>query len=235
MKKTKALISLMLTLLISLCFTACDGSSSGSMAEESKAISEAVSSATSEEDSTVSQPEYNKKAGFILDLKAVPSETEAGIVNAVITLTNLKCDLSAIQFELTYSSNTVEAVYTTNDEMIKTMTVVPMYETTQGVSLSRFEQICVLNKSTSTYRCMYVDLLSYPGAKEGQTFTGMKNDGEMVITIPFKVNADASAGNNVVFELLDGTVKGTESVVLESVVGDGGSATYTLVEKDIVK
>jgi hypothetical protein len=241
MKKTKVLISAILSLVISLCLVSCSGDKTETSSQESQA-SETVSTntestASTDENTTSEESDYviDENADFVLKLEAIPSETEPGIINAVFTLTNIKEELSAIQFEFTYSSNTVEAVYTNNDEMEKTMTVVPMYETTLGGPAPRFEQICFFDKSKSYYRCMYVDLLSYPAATDGQTFTGMTKDGEMVITIPFKVNADASVGNVVKFDFVKDSISGTKTQGLIDAKGDGASVSYTLAEKDIVK
>lgn len=240
MKKTKTLITLLLSVMICLSLVSCSNEESGSMADasQSSSTSEASQSEHSTPDSTdtsTNEHEHDANADFVLHVTAEPSKTEAGVINAIITLSHIKEEISAIQFDLTYTSNTVEGIYTTNDEMAKTMTTVPMYEMTTGVSAPRFEQICVYKKDSSIYRCMYVDLLSYPSAKEGQTFTGMKNDGEMVITIPFKINSNASAGNIVKFDFISGSVKGTKTENLVGAVGEGTSFVYTITENDLAK
>ncbi len=240
MKKTKKALLILISLVLCLSIASCSDENGGTMSETTSSTDSVVSTdasnvSNSEESNASDEHNHNKNADFVLHLEAIPSETEPGIINAVITLSHIKQETSAIQFDLSFTSNTVEGVYTTNDEMAKTMTVVPMYKTTAGTTASRYEQICVLNKASSYYRCMYVDLISYPSAEEGQTFTGMKDDGEMVITIPFKVNSDASVGSVVKFEFLKDSITGTKTEGLTSITGDGTSATYTLSEKDIVK
>lgn len=239
MKKTKTLIALLLSVMICLSLVSCTKDSEGSMADTSKnsesTQSASESASSTEENTSKNDHDHDANADFVLHVTAEPSKTEAGVINAIITLSHVKEEISAIQFDLTYTSNTVEGIYTTNDEMAQTMTTVPMYEMTTGVSAPRFEQICVYKKDSSIYRCMYVDLLSYPSAKEGQTFTGMKNDGEMVITIPFKINSNASAGNVVKFDFVSGSVKGTKTENLVGAVGDGTSFVYTITDSDIAK
>ncbi len=247
MKNSKSIISVLFCLIISLCFVSCTGETSGTMSENttssvstetsadnsSNTTSETVSEVTSEEEASDSH-NHDANTSFVLNLEAVPSETEPGIINAVITLSHVHTEIVGVQFKLTYTSNTVEGVYTTNEDMVKTMTVVPTYETTFGVPAPRYEQICRYNKASSLYECMYVDMLSYPSSVAGQKFSGLKNDGELVITIPFKVNSDASVGNVVAFDFVKGSISGT-SAAFEGVGGDGNSASYTLTEKDIVK
>ena len=239
MKKTNTLITLLLSVMICLSLVSCSNEESGSMADASKnsesTQSASESASSTEENTSKNEHEHDANADFVLHVTAEPSKTEAGVINAIITLSHIKEEISAIQFDLTYTSNTVEGIYTTNDEMAQTMTTVPMYEMTTGVSAPRFEQICVYKKDSSIYRCMYVDLLSYPSAKEGQTFTGMKNDGEMVITIPFKINSNASAGNIVKFDFISGSVKGTKTENLVGAVGEGTSFVYTITENDLAK
>ncbi len=237
MKKTKIILSLILSLIIFFSFASCSDDTSGSMAEMSNGSNNSQNEISSASSSSpdIDKPDIDKNADFVLLLSAVPSETEAGVINAVITLSNIKNELSAIQFSLEYSSNVVEGIYTTNDEMSKTMTVVPMYKTKFDVSVPRFEQICVYNKASSRYDCMYVDLLSYPQAADGQTFKGMINDGEMVITIPFKVKSDASVGNIVKFNFVSESVKGTKTETFSGAVGSGNNTSYTLTDKDIAK
>ena len=178
---------------------------------------------------------HDSNSMFILDMVAVPSETEAGIINAVITVNHLHCSLMGVEFFLTYSSNTVEGVYTTNDEMAKTMTTVPMYDSNAGVKLPRFEQICTYKKASSVYECRYVDLLSYPGAVSGTKCEGLTAEGQLVITIPFKVNSDAKVGDIVKFDYIKNSIKGTELNNISSVSGSGYSVSYTLTENDIAK
>ncbi len=243
----KTFISAMLSLLLCLSLASCKEESSGSMENTNSSASEVVSGVVSENASndnsvsdSVSKEEtsdsnnHDSNVDFVLDLKAVPSETEKGVINAVITLSHVHTELLAVQFQLTFSSNTVHEIYTTNDEMVKTMTVVPMYKTTAGIEAPRYEQICTFDKSKSLYSCMYVDLLQYPLVEEGQKFSGMKNEGELVITIPFKVNDDASVGNVVAFDFMEGSVTGTSSA-FSGTKGSGNSATYTLTENDLAK
>ncbi len=245
----KSLVCAILSLIVCASLTACKEETSGSMEETNSSAAEAVSEVVSEnvsEDSSTDDPaskeeetsnkhDHESNVDFLLDLKAIPSETEKGVIDAVITLSHLHAELLAVQFQLTFSSNTVQGIYTTNDEMAKTMTVVPMYKTTMGEEAPRYEQICTYNKAQSLYSCMYVDLLQYPMAEDGQTYVGMKNEGELVITIPFKVNDDATAGSVVAFDFIQGSVTGTKDKTFTGAIGSGNSATYTLTENDLAK
>ena len=243
----KTFISAMLALILCTGLASCKEETSGSMENANSSTSEVVSGVVSEnasnensvsdsasKEETSDSHNHDSNVDFVLDLKAVPSETEKGVINAVITLSHVHTELIAVQFQLTFSSNTVQGIYTTNDDMVKTMTVVPMYKTTAGIEAPRYEQICNFDKSKSMYSCMYVDLLQYPLAEEGQKFSGMKNEGELVITIPFKVNDDASVGNVVAFNFMEGSITGTSNA-FTGTKGSGNNATYTLTVNDLAK
>ena len=247
MKSIKKYMTLILTLIILVtAFSSCTddntGSlneiSSGSVAESNDANTSTTNSQSGESENTSSEGSdhsHDSNVAFVLDVKAVPSESEAGVVNAVITLSHTHHELIAVQFHLAFSSSIVDGVYKTHEELKKIMTVVPTYNSTFGVPFPSFEQICLYNKASSIYECMFVDLLSYPDAEEGQEIDGIKSGEDFVITIPFKVNSDSKVGDKVTFELLEGTVSGTQAKAFSGVKGTGNSASYTLTEKDIVK
>ena len=46
------------------------------------------------------------------------------------------------------------------------------------IKTNSFEQICKYDEAKGFYNCVFVDLLEYPYAKAGQTFVGLKNDGD---------------------------------------------------------
>ncbi len=237
MKKIKTLIALALITSAILTFSACSNSNNNTKGEIETESSDTLTESSKTENSVVSSDNghsHDANSMFILDMVAVPSETEPGIINAVITVNHLHCGLMGVEFFLTYSSNTVEGVYTTNDEMAKSMTTVPTYDSTSGVKLPRFEQICTYKKASSIYECRYVDLLAYPGAVSGTKCEGLTKDGQLVITIPFKVNSDAKVGDIVKFDYINNSIKGTDLINISSVSGFGYSVTYTLTEKDIV-
>ncbi len=233
--KFSKLFSLFVTSVLVFGVTSC-GSSHDNQSDEGKGTFEENTSQASQIiniSSDFSTDSDDHSHDFSLSVEAIPSETEPGIINAVITLDHIHTPLIGIEFQISYSSNTVEGVYTETEDMGKFMTVVPTYTTTLGVDAPRFEQICKYERASSLYKCIFVDLLSYPSAASGQTLPPVSNPGEIVITIPFKVNHDATAGKTVTFTLMEDTVKGT-SAELKGIVGDGASVTYVLKDSDIV-
>ena len=239
LKRKTLLAFLIFSILLTFCFNlvSCSEDTSGSMNETSTSgnQSSASNAGNSESGSQSNGHNHNENVDFVFDVTAVPSETEKGIINAVITLSHIHCDLSAVQFKLTFTSNTAEAIYKTNDEMKNSMTVVPTYKTTVGVDVPSFEQICTYNESKSLYECMFVDLLSYPMAEENQTIKPITKAGDLVITIPFKVKSDASVGSVIAFDFIEGSVSGTKTSTFTGAVGAGNGASYTLTEKDLAK
>ncbi len=238
MKKIIFLISLSLVAASILTFSACSNNKKNTKGEMIAESSNDMLDSLNSENTVISSDNghsHDSNSMFILDMVAVPSEKNPGIINAVITVNHLHCSLMGVEFFLTYSSNTVEGVYTSNDEMAKTMTTVPMYDSTAGVKLPRFEQICTYKKASSIYECRYVDLLAYPGAVSGTKCEGLTEEGQLVITIPFKVNPNAKAGDIVKFDYIQNSIKGTELETISSVSGSGYSVSYTLTEKDITK
>jgi hypothetical protein len=109
------------------------------------------------------------------------------------------------------------------------MTVKPMYTAVisgNEISASRYEQICTYDAANGKYVCRFADLLEYSYAKPGQTYKGLTNDGDLVITIPFKLKSGVAAGSQVAFSATN--AKGTTTAGLNSTSTSNASAVYSV-------
>jgi hypothetical protein len=75
-------------------------------------------------------------------------------------------------------------------------------------------------------------LLDYPNAKAGESYHDLINDGELVITIPFKILDNVGANAKIAFTTSN--VKGTAKAGYVSVTGIADSAVYTIPEEETV-
>jgi hypothetical protein len=100
------------------------------------------------------------------------------------------------------------------------ITTAPMYNLSVAgveVPVSRYEQICTYNSEKGIYMCRFLDKLTYPGEKPGQSYQGLMRDGELVITIQFRLLDGVSAEEAIAFTTTN--VKGTTRSTLEGVRG----------------
>jgi hypothetical protein len=146
----------------------------------------------------------------------------------VITVKNIKQELSGVEFTLNFDKSLVAGVVTQSGTAMNSfMTVTPTYTcvTASGnIPLSRYEQICTYDAQNGKYICRFVDQLEYVNAKDGETYKGLLNNGELKITIPFMI-LGASANAQFSFSVSD--VKGTATNGLKSVRGEEDSVVYT--------
>ena len=108
------------------------------------------------------------------------------------------------------------------------MTVVPQYTMEyNGVEVGpapRYEQICRYDAENGVYECRFIDLLQYAMAKPGEENKGLINDGDLVVTIQFTVLDTVAEGDELVFAMVDGSVKGTTRGTLFGVKGYANTA-----------
>jgi hypothetical protein len=165
---------------------------------------------------------------FALGMTAVASQEDSSIINVQITVRNIQQQLDGVEFKLNFNKSQVSGVITNSEsDMDSFMTVSPMYTlslTGTEISVSRYEQICYYDAANGAYECRFVDLLDYPSAKAGQVYNGLINDGDLVITIPFKI-LKPSANTQYTFSVSD--VYGTTRNGYELVTGTGASTVYT--------
>jgi hypothetical protein len=128
---------------------------------------------------------------FTLDMTATIHPEDTAIIDVMITLKGIQKELNALEFMLNFHKTMVAGVVTENgDDMDAFMTVSPMYTMVIGgmeISSSRYEQICSYDGEAGIYACRFVDSIRYPNAKPGQTYQGLINDGDLVITKKFTV------------------------------------------------
>jgi hypothetical protein len=165
---------------------------------------------------------------FALDMKATASASDSSIINVVITVKNIKQELDAVEFTLNFDKSLVQGVVTESGTAMNTfITTSPVYTFVSGsgeLSLPRYEQICTYDAAKGSYTCRFADLLEYVNAKDGETYTGLLKDGELVITIPFKILSGVSANAQFAFSATN--VKGTATNGLKSVAGEEASVIY---------
>jgi hypothetical protein len=166
-------------------------------------------------------------SAFTLDMEASVNPLDSAVIDVVVTIKNIKQELAAVEFLLNFDSALVTGVVKDNGSAMDVfMTEKPMYTFSLSgmeAQVSRFEQICAYKEAEGYYNCRFLDLLEYPGAKPGQTFRGLRNDGDLVITVQFRVNSGIAIGTQIPFSVTD--VKGTTKSGLNSVTGTGDSAS----------
>lgn len=171
------------------------------------------------------------KGEFSLELKAPSTAAPGDAIDVVITIKNIQQELLSLEFFLDFDETKVAGVITEfGKAMDAFMTVTPMYTmAVAGMELpvSRYEQICTFNQKDGIYECRFMDLLQYPGAKPGEKYKGLINDGDLVITIPFKVLDGVKHADVLEFKVLDGSAKATTKS-FQSVDGTAGSAKTSI-------
>ena len=184
---------------------------------------EAVEVASSD-DTNVSEDTSDKYLGF--DMSATLNADDSSIIDVVLSIKDIKQQLDAVEFLLTFDPAIVEGVVQESEAPMDVfMTKVPMYTmVVQGMEfqMPRYEQICTYEPDNKYYHLRFIDLLQYASAKEGEEYLGLINDGDLVVTIQFRI-VDANA-TEFTFTATD--VKGTTTGELVSVPGASASATY---------
>ncbi len=202
-------------------------------AEEPSAEEPSVEESSAEEPSVEESSEVSVDNPYNLEISVPETAVEGDIIDVVITNKNFIKELDAISFTLDYDETKVEALITTpGNKMDVFMTKTPMYTIVfngaEGLA-TRYEQVCSHNSENGYYVCRFIDLISYPNAKEGETYKGLINDGDIVITIQFKVKDTVSAGDKIAFSVSN--VSGTVRTDLVSVSGTGSEAFVIAEEK----
>lgn len=176
---------------------------------------------------------------FALDMNVVTNADDSSQLDVVITIKDIQQELYAVEFLLDFDDSLVTPVVTQSGEAMDCfMSVKPMYtfvipgSSGAELQVSRYEQICYYDSINTLYECRFADLLQYANAKEGETYNGLLNDGELVITIPFKLVDGVAANTDI--EFTTSNVKGTAKAALVSVTGIADSAVYTIPEEEIV-
>ena len=146
----------------------------------------------------------------------------------VITIKDIECELDAVEFVLSFDPSKLEGVITeSGSAMDAFMAVKPMYALmVSGMELpaSRYEQICRYSSDKGVYECRFIDLFRYANAKPGQVYEGLCHDGDLVIKIPFQV-LDTASNHELMFAMVDGSVKGTTRETLVTVCGTSDTAS----------
>ena len=170
---------------------------------------------------------------FTLDIEAPATADLGSQIDVVITIKNIKTELDALEFFLKYDQSKLAAVITeSGSPMDALITVSPQYtfklQSTE-VLTTRYEQACRLNAASGIFEGRFMDLMQYTNAKPGETYTGLINDGDLVITIPFKLLDTATEGTTLSFSMVGGSVKGTTRGDLVGVLGNADTATTSVI------
>lgn len=177
-------------------------------------------------------PAHGKEDTFRLELEAPATAAPGDIIDVVITIKDIKKELVSLEFNLDFDETKVSGLITEpGKDMDVLMTVVPTYTMEVAgtqLELSRYEQICGYNGAQGVYLCRFMDLLYYPGAKPGVKYQGLINDGDMVITIPFRVLDTVKDGDALLFEVQKDSVRGTTKAELTAVSGIADTAKTTV-------
>ena len=188
-------------------------------------------------DAIFADPINNKNAAsitdvFALGMTATVNADDASVIDVVISVNSIDQELDAVEFVLDFDQTLVDAVITENgDAMNVFMTTTPMYTyvipgaSAIEVPVTRYEQICSYDAENGQYVCRFLDLLEYDNAKAGETYKGLSEDGDLVVTIQFRIKDTVADGTAIKFTASD--VKGTTREGLNSVTGTGATATYT--------
>ena len=163
----------------------------------------------------------NEKYDFTLDMQASVNAEDSNYLDLVITVKDIVYELDAVEFVLNFDQNKVAGVITdAGAAMDAFITTAPMYNLSIAgveVPVPRYEQICTYNREKGIYMCRFLDKLTYPGEKPGQKYHGLIRDGELVITIQFRLLDGVSSEETVSFSATN--VKGTTRSTLKSVRG----------------
>jgi len=209
-----------------------ESSEDSSVVEPESSEDSSVVEPESSEDSSVVEPESSEipaNVDFTLDIEAPATANKGETINVVITVKNIKQELDAVEFYLTFDPTKVAGVITeSGTKMDAFMTTTPQYTMQIGaieLQNTRYEQITRYDAVAGVYECKFLDQLQYTQPKEGEEYKGLINDGDLVITIPFTVLDTVADGDALVFGTVDGTVKGTTRATVTSVEGFADTAT----------
>lgn len=202
---------------------------------------EAAPSASESEETgkTTEAEETNPNAVYDLEVSA-PATAKAGdVIDVVISTKNIKSEngLMAVSFTLEYDTSKVTPNEVAPDPekpefYDKLMTKSPMYT----MSFADAEQEVSMYENISRnydgyYEFSFLDKISYPMQKEGtEADARLKNDGDLVITVPFTVKADVADGDKAIFTVkaVGGTDAGNADVQPFSIEGNGGKAIVVI-------
>lgn len=172
-----------------------------------------------------------EESAFFLNIKAPATAAPGDVFDVVVTLKDIQEPLCAVEFFLDFDESKLSGIITeAGAAMDAFMTVTPTYTMAiagMEIQVPRFEQICCYDASNGIYECRFLDLLQYPNAKAGEKYNGLTNDGELVITIQFKVLETASKGDKLVFTMVKDSIVGT-TVTLNGTDGTANTATVTI-------
>ena len=145
--------------------------------------------------------------GFSLYMSVSVSVEDPSVIDVVVGVRDIRQALDAVEFVLHFDETLVEGIITENgDAMDAFVTVAPMYTVAiagMEIPASRYEQICAYHADTGDYACRFVDSLRYPNAKPGEKYEGLINDGDLVITIPFRIVDLPAKGHGIEFSITD--------------------------------
>ncbi len=168
---------------------------------------------------------------YYLDMEAPETAKPGDTIDVVFTIKNIKEELVAVEFFLDFDHTKVAPVITEPGKpMDALMTVYPTYTAEideQICELPAIEQICYYNSEDTQYELRFLDILDYPYIA-GEDPTIYVNDGDLVVTVPFKVLNTVSNGDELTFSLIEGTAYGVTKVGFNDVHGTGDSATVVV-------
>ena len=223
MKKAMGALALAVLMLISAGMT---------FAAPAVAGNGTVSSATASTVSIDNAKATTVSTAFGLDMTASLNADDSSLIDVVISVKDIQQELDAVEFVLDFDQRYVSGVITENgDPMNAFMTVTPMYTyvipgaSSMEVPVTRYEQICTYDAVDGKYVCRFLDLLDYSCAKPGEVYKGLSEDGDLVVTIQFRIKDTVADGTAIKFTASD--VKGTTTNGLKSVSGSAATATYT--------
>lgn len=167
---------------------------------------------------------------FGMDMDATLNEDDPSIIDVVLSIKDIKEPLCALEYLLCFDASLVEGVVQEcGGPMDVFMTKVPMYiMLVPGYNLEipvrSYEQISTYEDGY--YHLRFVDLLDYQNAKPGQTPPELINDGDIVMTIQFRILEGVAEGITIPFHTEN--VRGTTAGELDSVFGATSTASYTI-------
>ena len=167
---------------------------------------------------------------FTLEMTAAVDHIDRSIINVTITAENFQKAVNGVEFRLNFDNSLVSGVVTQpGASMDAFLTACPGYTmVVPGLQSTMFcyEQLCTYHPEGGYYICRFADLQEYPNAKSGELIdSGLDTDGEMVITIPFKIIGENTAVQEYTFSVTN--VRGTAQDSLRSVRGIGDKLVYT--------
>ncbi len=168
---------------------------------------------------------------FTLEMTAEVDHIDRSIINVTITAEQFQKAVNGVEFRLNFDNSQVSGVVTApGASMDAFLTACPGYTmVVPGLQTTMFcyEQLCTYHPEGGYYICRFADLQEYPNAKSGELIdSGLDTDGEMVITIPFKIIGENTSVREFTFSVTD--VRGTVQDSLRSVRGIGDELVYTV-------